>query len=66
MVCGPSVLRVDATGRDLARLDVLQQFLAIALQLLEFENGTVGLAMNLDEETIGAVVLGNVDGIDED
>jgi F-type H+-transporting ATPase subunit alpha len=33
---------------------------------LEFEDGTVGLAMNLDEETIGAVVLGSVDGIDED
>jgi F-type H+-transporting ATPase subunit alpha len=35
-------------------------------ELLEFQDGTVGLAMNLDEETIGAVVLGSVDGIEEE
>jgi F-type H+-transporting ATPase subunit alpha len=35
-------------------------------ELLEFEDGTVGLAMNLDEETIGAVVLGSVDSIEEE
>jgi F-type H+-transporting ATPase subunit alpha len=35
-------------------------------ELLEFEDGTLGLAMNLDEETIGAVVLGSVDGIEEE
>jgi F-type H+-transporting ATPase subunit alpha len=34
-------------------------------ELLEFENGTVGLALNLDEDSIGAVVLGDVEGIDE-
>jgi F-type H+-transporting ATPase subunit alpha len=34
-------------------------------ELLEFEDGTIGLALNLDEETIGAVVLGDVEGIDE-
>ena len=31
-------------------------------ELLEFENGTVGLALNLDEESIGAVVLGDDGG----
>ena len=35
-------------------------------ELLEFEDGTVGLAMNLDEESIGAVVLGSVDGLEEE
>ena len=30
-------------------------------ELLEFEDGTVGLALNLDEDSIGAVVLGDVD-----
>ena len=34
-------------------------------ELLEFEDGTVGLALNLDEDSIGAVVLGDVDGIEE-
>ena len=27
-------------------------------EILEFEDGTTGLALNLDEETIGAVILG--------
>jgi len=35
-------------------------------ELLEFQDGTLGLAMNLDEETIGAVVLGSVDNIEEE
>lgn len=34
-------------------------------ELLEFEDGTKGLALNLDEESIGAVVLGEVDKINE-
>lgn len=34
-------------------------------ELLEFENGTLGLALNLDEESIGAVVLGDVHEIEE-
>ncbi len=34
-------------------------------ELLEFESGVVGLALNLDEESIGAVVLGEVESIEE-
>ncbi|GAC1318820.1 MAG: F0F1 ATP synthase subunit alpha [Acidimicrobiales bacterium] len=34
-------------------------------ELLEFEGGMLGLALNLDEETIGAVVLGEVNHIEE-
>ncbi len=34
-------------------------------ELLEFEDGSFGLALNLDEESIGAVVLGDVDNIGE-
>ena len=34
-------------------------------ELLEFEDGTVGLALNLDESSIGAVVLGDADHIEE-
>ena len=35
-------------------------------ELLEFEDGTLGLALNLDEDTIGAVVLGDVDSLEEE
>src|SRR6478735_8773603 len=34
-------------------------------ELLEFENGAIGLALNLDESSIGSVVLGDVDEIEE-
>ena len=34
-------------------------------ELLEFEGGILGLALNLDEDSIGAVVLGTVDDIEE-
>src|SRR5919206_5004752 len=34
-------------------------------ELLEFEGGTLGLALNLDEDNIGAVVLGEVGTIEE-
>jgi F-type H+-transporting ATPase subunit alpha len=34
-------------------------------ELLEFEGGTYGLALNLDEESIGAVVLGEADQVEE-
>jgi F-type H+-transporting ATPase subunit alpha len=34
-------------------------------EVLEFENGARGLALNLDEESIGAVVLGDLEGIQE-
>ncbi len=56
--------RVVEVGDGIARVSGLP--LAKVNELLEFEDGTVGLAMNLDEETIGAVVLGSVDNIEEE
>ncbi len=38
---------------------------AKSAELLEFENGTYGWALNLEEDTIGAVVLGEAQGIKE-
>ncbi|MGO1560265.1 MAG: F0F1 ATP synthase subunit alpha [Actinomycetaceae bacterium] len=38
---------------------------AMANELLSFEDGTLGLAMNLEERHIGVVVLGEFDGIEE-
>ncbi len=34
-------------------------------ELLEFPNGTMGLALNLEEESVSAVVLGDYEGIKE-
>jgi F-type H+-transporting ATPase subunit alpha len=51
-------------GDGIARVSGLPS--AKVNELLEFQDGTLGLAMNLDEETIGAVVLGSVDTIEEE
>jgi F-type H+/Na+-transporting ATPase subunit alpha len=56
--------RIVEVGDGIARVSGLPN--AQVNELLEFEDGTVGLAMNLDEESIGAVVLGSVDAIEED
>ena len=56
--------RIVEVGDGIARVSGLPN--SAVNELLEFEDGTVGLAMNLDEETIGAVVLGSVDGLEEE
>src|ERR1700691_2527596 len=56
--------RVVEVGDGIARVSGLPS--AKVNELLEFEDGTMGLAMNLDEETIGAVVLGSVERIEEE
>ncbi|NGN66193.1 F0F1 ATP synthase subunit alpha [Streptomyces sp. A7024] len=38
---------------------------AMANELLKFEDGTLGLALNLEDREIGAVVLGEFSGIEE-
>jgi len=56
--------RVIEVGDGIARVSGLPR--VAVNELLEFEDGTVGLAMNLDEESIGAVVLGSVDHLEEE
>ncbi len=58
-----TVGRVTEIGDGIARVSGLPD--AAVNELLEFEDGTVGLALNLDEGSIGAVVLGDVDEIEE-
>src|SRR6476620_4495137 len=38
---------------------------ALASEMLEFPDGVMGLALNLEEETVGAVILGNASAIKE-
>ena len=58
-----TVGRVAEVGDGIARVSGLPD--AAVNELLEFEDGSVGLALNLDESSIGAVVLGDVDNIEE-
>ena len=55
--------RVLEVGDGIARVSGLPD--AAVNELLQFESGTIGLALNLDEDSIGAVVLGEVDDIEE-
>lgn len=55
--------RVLEVGDGIARVSGLPG--AAVNELLQFENGSFGLALNLDEGSIGAVVLGEVDDIEE-
>ena len=55
--------RVLEVGDGIARVSGLPD--AAVNEMLRFANGAVGLALNLDETSIGAVVLGDVEGIEE-
>ena len=58
-----TVGRITEVGDGIARVAGLPD--VGVNELLEFEDGTLGLALNLDEESIGAVVLGEADAIEE-
>src|SRR5690554_6095438 len=55
--------RVTLAGDGIANVEGLPG--AMANELLRFEDGTLGLALNLDVRTIGVVVLGEFTGIEE-
>ncbi|MGO2036562.1 MAG: F0F1 ATP synthase subunit alpha [Brevibacterium sp.] len=54
---------VVTSGDGIARVEGLPS--AMANELLEFENGVRGIALNLDVREIGVVVLGDSTGIEE-
>src|SRR5262245_986993 len=58
-----TVGRVLEVGDGIARVAGLPN--AAVNELLEFEGGALGLALNLEEETIGAVVLGKAEDVEE-
>ena len=55
--------RVLEVGDGIARVAGLPD--TSVNEVLEFEGGMLGLALNLDEESIGAVVLGSASHIEE-
>src|SRR5690554_1954786 len=54
---------VAEAADGIARVEGLPS--AMANELLEFEDGTLGLALNLDVREIGVVILGDFAGIEE-
>ncbi|RXW33308.1 F0F1 ATP synthase subunit alpha [Propioniciclava flava] len=54
---------VVTSGDGIAKVEGLPS--AMANELLEFANGTLGIALNLDVREIGVVVLGESEGIEE-
>ncbi len=54
---------VSVAGDGIAKIEGLPS--VMANELLKFEDGTLGLALNLEEREIGAVVLGEFSGIEE-
>src|SRR5437868_10144840 len=58
-----SVGTVVEVGDGIAQIYGLSA--ALASELLEFPGGVRGMALNLEEETVGAVILGDADQIKE-
>ncbi len=54
---------VAETGDGIARVEGLPS--AMTNELLEFEGGTLGIALNLDVRDIGVVILGDASQIEE-
>jgi F-type H+-transporting ATPase subunit alpha len=55
--------RVTETGDGIARVEGMPS--TMALELLEFPGGLLGMALNLDVREIGCVVFGDASGIEE-
>ena len=58
-----NVGQVLEVGDGIARVSGLPE--TAVNEVLEFEGGTLGLALNLDEDSIGAVVLGEASHVEE-
>ncbi|MDJ0498059.1 MAG: F0F1 ATP synthase subunit alpha, partial [Acidimicrobiia bacterium] len=54
---------VDSVGDGVARVVGLPN--AMTSELLEFPGGLIGVALNLDEDSIGAVIMGDASKIEE-
>ncbi|HLY13445.1 MAG TPA: F0F1 ATP synthase subunit alpha, partial [Candidatus Limnocylindrales bacterium] len=58
-----SVGTVVEVGDGIAQIYGLED--AVSSEMLEFPGGVMGIALNLEEETVGAVILGNASEIKE-
>jgi F-type H+-transporting ATPase subunit alpha len=58
---GEETGRVREAGDGIAKISGLSK--AGAMEMLSFEDGTIGVALNLEEDQVGAVILGEMSGI---
>ena len=54
---------VVEVGDGIARISGLHN--VMASELVEFPDGTLGIALNLDEDTVGVIIMGEYSGIQE-
>ncbi|MFA6098230.1 MAG: F0F1 ATP synthase subunit alpha [Patescibacteria group bacterium] len=54
---------VESIGDGIARISGLSE--AMASEMLEFPGNKFGVALNLDEDSVGAIILGSQEGIKE-
>ncbi len=63
-------LRFDETGKVLQVSDGVARIFGLsnaeAGELLEFESGVMGVVMNLEQDNVGAVLLGSTEKVEED
>lgn len=55
--------KVMEIGDGVARIEGLSE--VMASEMLEFSNGVIGVALNLEEDQVGAMILGDYTGIKE-
>ena len=55
---------VTSVGDGVARVEGLPN--VMASELLEFPGGLIGVALNLDEDSIGAVLMGDASAVEKD
>lgn len=58
---GEDTGRVREVGDGIAKISGLNK--VGAMEMLSFEDGTIGVALNLEEDQVGAVILGEATGI---
>ena len=54
---------VMEVGDGIARISGLQN--VMLSELVEFKDGTLGIALNLDEDSVGTIIMGEYSGIQE-